>query len=84
MENSGQQFYRQIVANEKMIERFEIILTSPNESPAVKKSLVTLLGAWATKYKNEASIRPLANLYELGMNNGRRVRFFYFIHDVFF
>ncbi|KAI8092242.1 uncharacterized protein B0P05DRAFT_525413 [Gilbertella persicaria] len=71
MENSNQQFHRQFLANEKMKERFELILTSPSENSAVKKELVSLLGAWAVKYKNEPGMRAVGELYELG-RSGRR------------
>ncbi|KAI7901868.1 uncharacterized protein BX663DRAFT_512672 [Cokeromyces recurvatus] len=70
MENSNQQFRRQFIANEKMKERFELILVSPGENAAVKKELVSLLGAWLIKYKNEASMKSLRDLYEMGI--GRR------------
>lgn len=39
----------------------------------MKKTLLSLLGTWATKYKHESGMRSLADLYELGVNNGRRV-----------
>ncbi|CAO3624337.1 unnamed protein product [Mucor hiemalis] len=72
MENSNQQFHRQFLANEKLKERFELILTSPSENAAVKKELVSLLGAWSVKYKNEPGMRAIGELYELG--RGRRAR----------
>ncbi|KAI8378997.1 hypothetical protein BD560DRAFT_389228 [Blakeslea trispora] len=71
MENSNQQFHRQFLANEKMKERFELILTSPTEDAAVKKELVSLLGAWAVKYKNEPGMRSLGELYALGRGERR-------------
>lgn len=72
MENSNQQFHRQFLANEKLKERFELMLTSPSENAAVKKELVSLLGAWSVKYKNEPGMRAIGELYELG--RGRRSR----------
>ncbi|KAI8371952.1 hypothetical protein EDC96DRAFT_501009 [Choanephora cucurbitarum] len=71
MENSNQQFHRQFLANEKMRERFEFIITSPTENTAVKKELVSLLGAWAIKYKNEPGMRSLGELYALGRGERR-------------
>ncbi|GAN05263.1 VHS domain protein [Mucor ambiguus] len=73
MENSNQQFHRQFLANEKMKERFELMLTSPGENPAVKKELVSLLGAWAVKYKNEPGMKAIQDLFEMGRGGGRRV-----------
>ncbi|EPB81423.1 hypothetical protein HMPREF1544_11858 [Mucor circinelloides 1006PhL] len=73
MENSNQQFHRQFLANEKMRERFELMLTSPGESAAVKKELVSLLGAWAVKYKNEPGMKAIQDLFEMGRGGGRRV-----------
>ncbi|KAL0140393.1 VHS domain protein [Mucor lusitanicus] len=72
MENSNQQFHRQFLANEKMRERFELMLTSPGENAAVKKELVSLLGAWAVKYKNEPGMRAIQDLFEMGRGGGAR------------
>ncbi|KAI9364637.1 hypothetical protein BD770DRAFT_378596 [Pilaira anomala] len=71
MENSNQNFHRQFLANEKMKERFELILTSPGENPAVKKELVSLLGAWSVKYKNEPGMKAIGELYEIGRGSRR-------------
>ncbi|KAI9487086.1 MAG: VHS domain-containing protein [Benjaminiella poitrasii] len=71
MENSNQQFRRQFLANEKMRERFEFILTSPGENAAVKRELVSLLGAWSVKYKNETGMRSIRELYDLGIGRQR-------------
>ncbi|KAI8068660.1 hypothetical protein BC940DRAFT_298746 [Gongronella butleri] len=67
MENSPQQFRRQLASNEKMRERFEIILSSPEEEMQVKKQLLSLLGAWCQKYKGEPGSRALASVYESGL-----------------
>ncbi|KAI9244225.1 hypothetical protein EDC94DRAFT_629819 [Helicostylum pulchrum] len=71
MENSNQQFHRQFLANEKMKERFELILSSPAENQAVKKELVSLLGAWSAKYKSEPGMHAIAELYEIGRGSRR-------------
>ncbi|KAG2204585.1 hypothetical protein INT47_012644 [Mucor saturninus] len=68
MENSNQQFHRQFLANEKLRERFELIITSSTESPAVKNKLVSLLGAWSMKYKSEAGMSAITELFERGRN----------------
>ncbi|KAG1139437.1 hypothetical protein G6F37_001810 [Rhizopus arrhizus] len=74
MENSSQQFHRQFLANEKMKERFELMLTSGSESTEVKNTLLSLLGAWITKYKNEPGMRTMVDLYELGRGKKMRIK----------
>ncbi|KAG1043488.1 hypothetical protein G6F46_006486 [Rhizopus delemar] len=74
MENSSQQFHRQFLANEKMKERFELMLTSGSESAEVKNTLLSLLGAWITKYKNEPGMRTMVDLYELGRGKKMRIK----------
>ncbi|KAI8087264.1 hypothetical protein BDF21DRAFT_414039 [Thamnidium elegans] len=71
MENSNEQFHKQFLANEKMKERFELILTSPAENQAVKKELVSLLGAWYVKYKSEPGMKAIGELYEIGRGSRR-------------
>ncbi|KAH8551383.1 hypothetical protein BGW37DRAFT_39248 [Umbelopsis sp. PMI_123] len=66
MENSNQRFHRQLTANDKMRERIEIIITSPSEDLELRKELVSLLGTWSAKYKDEPGMRTIADLYELG------------------
>ncbi|KAG2174721.1 hypothetical protein INT43_005779, partial [Umbelopsis isabellina] len=66
MENSNQRFHRQLTSNEKMRERIEIIITSPSEDIELRKELVSLLGTWSSKYKDEPNMRVIADLYELG------------------
>ncbi|KAI8576489.1 hypothetical protein K450DRAFT_256962 [Umbelopsis ramanniana AG] len=66
MENSNQRFHRQLTSNEKMRERIEIIITSPTEDMELRKELVSLLGTWSAKYKDEPGMRAIADLYELG------------------
>ncbi|CAO3703764.1 unnamed protein product [Rhizopus stolonifer] len=53
MENSSPQFHKQVLANEKMKERFEFILNSSNEDVKVKKELRSLLSIWSVKYKGK-------------------------------
>ncbi|KAI9303698.1 hypothetical protein BJ944DRAFT_267992 [Cunninghamella echinulata] len=77
MENSPQQFRQQLCNNEKMRERFEMMLSSTFESVEVKKKLLSLLGAWIEKYKGESGIRALASIYDSGLarlGKTRRVR----------
>ncbi|ORZ11063.1 hypothetical protein BCR42DRAFT_421445 [Absidia repens] len=68
MENSPQHFRQKLCASDKMRERFEFMLSSPMETTEVKKRLVSLLGAWSTKYKGEPGIRLLTNIYESGLS----------------
>ncbi|CEG62829.1 hypothetical protein RMATCC62417_00095 [Rhizopus microsporus] len=74
MENSNQQFHRQFLMNDKMKERFELILTSQAEDVKVKNELLSLLGAWVSKYKDEPGMRTMADLYELGRGRKLRIR----------
>ncbi|ORX57365.1 hypothetical protein DM01DRAFT_1333987 [Hesseltinella vesiculosa] len=67
MENSPQQFRRQMATNDKMRERLDILMSSPEETVEVKKTLLSLLGAWITKYKGEPGTRALAGIYENGL-----------------
>ncbi|KAL0077222.1 hypothetical protein F4703DRAFT_1882762 [Phycomyces blakesleeanus] len=66
MENSNQKFHRELISNEKMKERFELILNAPGEDITVKKSLVGILGGWAIKYKGEPGMNVISDLYEMG------------------
>ncbi|KAI9008447.1 hypothetical protein CLU79DRAFT_777060 [Phycomyces nitens] len=66
MENSTQKFHRELISNEKMKERFELILSSPAEDITVKKSLVGILGGWAIKYKGDPGMNVISDLYEMG------------------
>ncbi|KAI7872946.1 hypothetical protein BDF14DRAFT_1750589 [Spinellus fusiger] len=68
MENSNQRFHKQLATNEKMMERFETILTSPTEDKVLKKTLLSILGAWSVKYKGEQGMSALIHLYETGRN----------------
>ncbi|KAI8388627.1 uncharacterized protein BYT42DRAFT_241507 [Radiomyces spectabilis] len=68
MENSNQRFHRQLMSNEKMKERFELMVTSPMEAIEVRKTLVGLLGAWSQKYKGEPGMHILGDIYEMGMS----------------
>lgn len=53
-----------MVRNEKMIERFEIIIDSHMEDVKVRKMLLMLLGTWASKFQKEQGIHVLQRLYE--------------------
>ncbi|KAM3581898.1 hypothetical protein VKS41_006055 [Umbelopsis sp. WA50703] len=66
MENSNQRFHRQLTSNEKMRERIELIISNPSEDMELRKELVSLLGTWSAKYKDEPNMRIIADLYELG------------------
>ncbi|KAI9319923.1 hypothetical protein BX666DRAFT_1917408 [Dichotomocladium elegans] len=66
MENTNERFRRQVLANDKMKERFELIIASSIEDIRVRKALVSCLGAVATKYKSEPGMFVLAELYESG------------------
>ncbi|KAI8876328.1 hypothetical protein K501DRAFT_262356 [Backusella circina FSU 941] len=72
MQNSNQQFHKTLLANDKLKQRFEIILSSPSESKAVKKELTLLLGAWTIKYKKEHGMETIKSLYEMG--KGQRIK----------
>lgn len=58
-----------------MKERFELLIDSPTEDIKVRKTIVTLLGTWSTKYKGEQGMQVLYRLYEKGrlmlQNNGQ-------------
>ncbi|GAA5800368.1 hypothetical protein HPULCUR_005797 [Helicostylum pulchrum] len=41
------------------------------ENQAVKKELVSLLGAWSAKYKSEPGMHAIAELYEIGRGSRR-------------
>ncbi|CEP17387.1 hypothetical protein [Parasitella parasitica] len=66
MENSNQRFYRELVHHDKMKERFDLIIESSTEDLRVRKLLVTLLGIWAIRFKNERGMRVLQELYDKG------------------
>lgn len=51
---------------------FTFFLKKKNENPAVKKALLSLLATCVTKFKHESGTRVLADLYDLGIHNGRR------------
>ncbi|KAI7869618.1 uncharacterized protein EV154DRAFT_530637 [Mucor mucedo] len=66
MENSNGRFHRELISNEKMKERFEMIIESPTEDMNVRKTIVSLLGIWATKFKGEQGMQILYRLHERG------------------
>ncbi|KAI8144637.1 hypothetical protein BJV82DRAFT_667837 [Fennellomyces sp. T-0311] len=68
MENTSEKFHRQLVSNEKMRERLDLIVSSSSEDVKVRKALLSVLGAWAVKYKSEPGMHVLADMYE----NGRK------------
>lgn len=49
-----------------MKERFDIIIESTTEDIRVRKLLVTLLGIWATRFKDERGMRVLQELHDKG------------------
>ncbi|KAI9495367.1 hypothetical protein BDB00DRAFT_814386 [Zychaea mexicana] len=66
MENTSEKFHRQLLSNDKMRERLDLIVSSSTEDTKVRKALLSVLGAWAVKYKNEPGMHVLAELYESG------------------
>ncbi|KAI9274752.1 hypothetical protein BDA99DRAFT_498497 [Phascolomyces articulosus] len=68
MENTSEKFHRQLLSNEKMRERLDLIVSSSSEEVKVRKALLSVLGAWAVKYKSEPGMYVIAEMYE----NGRK------------
>ncbi|KAI8646059.1 hypothetical protein BD408DRAFT_440305 [Parasitella parasitica] len=66
MENSNQRFCRELVHHDKMKEMFDHIIESSTEDIRVRKLLVTLLGIWSIRFKNERGVRVLQELYDKG------------------
>ncbi|CEP17493.1 hypothetical protein [Parasitella parasitica] len=45
-----------------------------SENVAVKRELVSLLGTWAVKYKNEPGMKAIQDLFDIGKGGGHRTR----------
>lgn len=56
----------ELIGNEKMKERFEMMIESPTEDMNVRKTIVMLLGIWSTKFKGEHGMQVLYRLHERG------------------
>lgn len=52
-----------------MRDRFGFIINSPAEDITVRKTLVMLLGIWASKFEGEPGMQILQRLYEQGRRN---------------
>ncbi|KAJ8656594.1 hypothetical protein O0I10_007671 [Lichtheimia ornata] len=68
LENSNEKFRRQLLANDKMKERLDLIVNSSVEDIKVRKATLSMLGAVAVKFKNEPGMFALGELYEKGRN----------------
>jgi hypothetical protein len=55
-----------LIHHDKIKERFDIIIESTTEDIRVRKLLVTLLGIWATRFKDERGMRILQELHDKG------------------
>ncbi|CAO3644135.1 unnamed protein product [Mucor hiemalis] len=71
MENSNQRFHKELICNEKMRDRFGLIINSTAEDITVRKTLVMLLGTWASKFEGEQGMQILQRLYEQGRRTFR-------------
>lgn len=69
MENSNQRFHKELICNDKMRDRFGFIINSPAEDVTVRKTLVMLLGIWASKFEGEQGMQILQRLHEQGRKN---------------
>lgn len=56
----------ELVNNEKLTERFELIIESSLEDVRVRKLLITLLGTWSVRFKDKREMRDIQRLFETG------------------
>lgn len=72
----------ELISNDKMKDRFELIIESSAEDIRVRKTLVMLLGTWSARFKGEQGIYTLQQLHERGLSlfHSGKVSFIFYIN----